>query len=73
MALSNFRTTGACSLVRLKNFIILFSKNQLTMGLKVTAKSQVSPADMTPGGSKLREKKKWKKKEKIEFTKNNTS
>ena len=25
------------------------------MGLKVTAKSQVSPADMTPGGSKLRE------------------
>ena len=26
------------------------------MGLKVTAKSQVSPADMTPGGSKLREK-----------------
>ena len=73
MVLSNFRTTGACSLVRLKNFIILFSKNQLTMGLKVTAKSQVSPADMTPGGSKLSEKKKWKKKEKIEFTKNNTS
>ena len=26
------------------------------MGLKVTAKSQVSPADMTPGGSKLSEK-----------------
>ena len=26
------------------------------MGLKVTAKSQVSPADMTPGGSKLCEK-----------------
>ena len=43
------------------------------MGLKVTAKSQVSPADMTPGGSKLSEKKKRKKKEKIEFTKNNTS
>ena len=34
------------------------------MGLKVTAKSQVSPADMTPGGSKLREKK-WKNKEKM--------
>ena len=42
------------------------------MGLKVTAKSQVSPADMTPGGSKLSEKKKWKKKEKIELTNNNT-
>ena len=27
------------------------------MGLKVTAKSQDSPADMTPGGSKLSEKK----------------
>ena len=56
MALSNFRTRGVCSLVRLKNFIILFSKNHLTMGLKVTAKSQVSPADMTLGGSKLSEK-----------------
>ena len=57
MVLSNFGTTGACSLIRLKNFVILFSKNHLTMGLKVTAKSQVSPADMTPGGSKLSEKK----------------
>ena len=37
------------------------------MGLKVTAKSQVSPADMTPGGSKLSEKNK------IELTNNNTS
>ena len=34
------------------------------MGLKVTAKSQVSPADMTPGGSKLSEKKKMEEKEK---------
>ena len=41
------------------------------MGLKVTAKSQVSPADMTPGGSKLSEK--MEKKEKIiELTNNNT-
>ena len=41
------------------------------MGLKVTAKSQVSPADMTPGGSKLSEKKK-EEKEKNELTNNNT-
>ena len=34
------------------------------MGLKVIAKSQVSPADMTPGGSKLSEKKKMEEKEK---------
>ena len=32
------------------------------MGLKVTAKSQVSPADMTPGGSKLSEKNGRKRK-----------
>ena len=40
------------------------------MGLKVTAKSQVSPADMTPGGSKLREKK-MEEKEKNELTNKN--
>ena len=41
------------------------------MGLKVTAKSQVSPADMTPGGSKLREKN-GRKVKKNELTNNNT-
>ena len=35
------------------------------MGLKVTAKSQVSPADMTPGGSKLREKNGRKRKNEL--------
>ena len=35
------------------------------MGLKVTAKSQVSPADMTPGGSKLSEKKNGRKRKKL--------
>ena len=42
------------------------------MGLKVTAKSQVSPADMTPGGSKLSEKKMEEKGKIIELTNNNT-
>ena len=39
------------------------------MGLKVTAKSQVSPADMTPGGSKLSEKKNGRKRKKLSSTK----
>ena len=30
---------------------------KLTIGLKVTAKSQVRPADITPGGSKLMKRK----------------
>ena len=66
------KSSFSCTIIRKKNTrsqchvnLSMISKEinslcrllKLTIGLKVTAKSQVRPADITPGGSKLMKRK----------------